>query len=215
LREEDWRRLRRDKIAISKKLNDSFILSPQCLTYLSFLIFNSAGTGLKSPNQFSTWTPYSRQTLLEIASASPPDLHYFSTFNSNLFLRKAFSCPAQQHPWLLPWDKMKLCTYFHYTLIIVYCNFAFTHLALLLNEALLCYSAFCHCHNIPEITYQCGKRLTIIWLTISEVLLHGPMTLLLWACCSIVYHKGSRWQKRSIHFTVAQKQRKSKRETVS
>lgn len=43
----------------------------------------------------------------------------------------------------------------------------------------MCESTFCSCNKIPETK---AEEETFTWLTVSEVLVHGGLTLLLWVC---------------------------------
>jgi hypothetical protein len=51
------------------------------------------------------------------------------------------------------------------------------------------------------------RRKVLFWFTVSEVSVHGPLALLLWACGGSVHHsKTTRW-KTFVHFMVAGKER--------
>lgn len=47
----------------------------------------------------------------------------------------------------------------------------------------------------------------MLWLMIREVSVNGHLILFLWACGSTEWHGGSMGWRRSVHLTVAKKQR--------
>lgn len=53
------------------------------------------------------------------------------------------------------------------------------HFNKLVSKTVVCESTFCSCNKIPETK---AKEETFTWLTVSEILVHGGLTLLLWAC---------------------------------